>query len=233
VKRGLKLGFGIALCVVGFFTTIFGVAILAVVGPDGRFSIETSASSNTRALVFDAISIRDDLPASGRLSTTLDLEIRSPDRPAFIGVGPTPEVAMYLDEVAVDHVIQVNWPGGVRTEEVPGSREPPPPADEPFWIASDQGTVASIDWTVRGGNWTIVIMNADAARGVDVAGSVAVTLPILGPAGIGLLAIGLIMVVVGVLLTISGSKTPKEPATSVASSVGAGMDPPPPRPDPN
>ena len=91
MKRGLKLGFGIALCVVGFFTTIFGVAILALVGPDGRFAIETSASSHTRALVFDAISIRDDLPASGRLSTTLDLEIRSPDRPAFIGVGPTPE----------------------------------------------------------------------------------------------------------------------------------------------
>jgi hypothetical protein len=230
VKRGLKLGFGIALCVVGFFTTIFGVAVLALVGPDGRFAIETSASSGTRALVFDAISIRDDLPASGRLSTTLDLEIRSPGRPAFLGVGPTPEVAAYLDGVAVDHVVQVNWPGGVRTEEVPGNREPPPPADETFWIASDQGTVATIDWIVRGGDWTIVIMNADAARGVDVAGSVAVTLPILGPAGIGLLAVGLIMLVAGVLLTVSGAKTPKEPISTVAAATNGGTHPPP-RPD--
>jgi hypothetical protein len=233
VKRGLKLGFGITLCVLGFFTSIFAVAILALVGPDGRFTLETDAATETRALVFDAISLREDLPRSGRLAATLSLEVSS-DRTTFLGVGPTPEVARYLRGVEVAHVVQVNWPGGVRTEDVTGARTPTPPADATFWVASDQGSDPSIEWTVRGGDWTIVVMNADAAAGVDVSGAVGVTLPILGPMGIVLAVLGVAMLVAGILLTISGSKMPKAPPGAIPAAPGAGASPPgtaPARPD--
>lgn len=224
MRRGLRLGFGIALCVIGFFTSISGVVLLALVGPDGRFTVESTAVSSTHALVFDAISIRS-LPTSGGLAVTLDLDVRSSGNTAFVGVGPTADVQRYLDDVAFDRVIQVNWAGGVRTEEVEGTRVPSPPADEGFWVASDEGLDASIDWQVASGDWTIVIMNADAAKGVDVAGSASVTVPILGPTGIALLIVGIAMLVAGILLTISGSKMPK-----VQAPVTAPPGPAPPAP---
>ena len=214
--RGVRLGFGIALCVVGFFTTIFGVVLLTLVGPDGRFSIETTAFSDTHALVFDAISIRD-LPRSGGLATTLGLEVHSEGGAAFVGVGPTSEVGRYLDGVAFDRVVQVDWAGGVRTEEVGGAKTPLPPADEAFWVASDEGAEAIIEWRVESGDWTIVIMNADGAEGLEVAGSASITVPLLGPVGVTLFVIGILMLIAGILLTISGSKMPKGAAAPIAA----------------
>ncbi len=232
MKRGLKLGFGIALCVVGFFTTIFGVAILTLVGPDGRFDFETRATSSGYALVFDGISLRADLPRSGSLAATVDIDVRSSDGAVFVGVGPTPEVDRYLEGVAVDRVVQVNWPGNVRSDPVEGTRAPTPPGDEDFWVASDEGADASLDWIVQQGSWTVVIMNADASRAVDVTGDVAVTIPILGTVGIALLLVGLIMVVAGVVLTIAGAKMPKQP-TAATPPAPEGQTPSgaPPRPD--
>jgi hypothetical protein len=228
--RGVRLGFGIALCVVGFFTTVLGVVLLTLVGPDGRFTLETTAFSDTHALVFDAISVRD-LPRTGGLAATLDLEVRSQDGAAFVGVGPTAEVGRYLDGVAFDRVVQVDWAGGVRTEEEVGARNPLPPADEPFWVVSDEGTDAAIEWLVEGGDWTVVIMNADGAAGVEVAGSASVTVPLLGPVGVALFVIGLAMLIAGILLTISGSRMPRGTATAPVSSAGSEGGSPPARPD--
>ncbi|HEY7477538.1 MAG TPA: hypothetical protein VIB62_04800, partial [Actinomycetota bacterium] len=198
MKRGLKLGFGITLCVLGFFTSIFAVAILALVGPDGRFTLETDAATETRALVFDAISLREDLPRSGRLAATLSLEVSS-DRTTFLGVGPTPEVARYLRGVEVAHVVQVNWPGGVRTEDVTGARTPTPPADATFWVASDQGSDPSIEWTVRGGDWTIVVMNADGSQGVAADVGIGAEFDWLIWIAIVLLVVGAVTLLVGAL----------------------------------
>jgi hypothetical protein len=73
---------------------------------------------------------------------------------------------------------------------------------------------------VRDGDWSIVIMNVDASRDVDVSGSVDVDLPILGPIAIGTLLVGLAIVAVGVWLTVSGARTPTAPRGAA-----------PPRPD--
>jgi hypothetical protein len=239
-RRALKLGFGIALLIVGLFTTIAGVALTALVGADGRFELpETTARSRGYALVFDAIYIRGNLATSGSLSATLGIEVRGREgQEIFVGIGPPAEVRDYLGEAAYDRVVRIDWPGGAGTQAIDGAGEPGgPPGDQDWWEASDRGETASLDWTVRDGDWVVVVMNADASRDVDIAGSVAVDLPILGPISIGALLTGLAILIAGVLLTISGAKTapperlaaavPAGPTTPGAALPGA----PPPRPD--
>jgi hypothetical protein len=240
VKRGLKLGFGIPLVLLGLFATLGGVALMVLVGPDGAFTLpETHASSPGNALLFDAIYVRGNLPASGNLSTTVTISARSDEQSIFIGVGPSTEVGSYLHGVSFDRVVQVNWPGGVRTENTPGSRTPPPPGDQPFWEAMDEGTgERTVRWTVSGGDWSIVVMNEDGSRGLDVFGSVEVKLPILGPASVILLVVAILMLAGGIALTVSGARTPKTRTVApgppgAAPTAAAATDTPsaPPRPD--
>jgi hypothetical protein len=216
MKRGLKLGFGIPLVLLGLFATLAGVALMVLVGPDGTFTLpETHASSAGNALLFDAIYIRGNLPASGNLSATVEIAARSDESPVFVGIGPSTRVAAYLRDVSVDRVVQVNWPGGVRTQNTPGSRTPRPPGDQPFWQAMDEGAgERTVQWTVSDGDWSIVVMNEDASRGIDVFGSVEVKVPVLGPASIILLVVAILMLAGGIALTVSGARTPKRRESS-------------------
>ncbi|HTG48078.1 MAG TPA: hypothetical protein VK646_10530 [Actinomycetota bacterium] len=242
MPRGLKLGIGIPLTLIGLFMTIGGIAVMVWVGPDGSFTLpDQRAIGDGNALVFDEIDIDRSLPASGNVATTLDLQVRgNTDKEVFIGVGPAAQVDRYLARVPVDRIVQVNWPGGVKTEAVPGVRQPDgPPMLQSFWTAKAQGSTASIRWTLERGAWTVVIMNADASAAVDVTGTAAVTLPLLGPIGVAVLVIGLIALVAGILLTISGAKTPRTvPAGPPSVPAEGGAQPPPgpsggapPRPD--
>lgn len=244
-KRALKIGFGIAFLVVGLFATIGGVALTSLVGADGRFEMpETTARSRGYALVFDAIYIRGNLPASGTLSATLGIEVRGQDGDVFVGVAPASRVSRYLAGVGYDRVVRIDWPGGAGTEPVLGDGSTPePPGEQTWWESSDQGDTASVSWTVRDGDWAVVVMNADGSRDVDVAGTVEVELPILGPIAIGMLITGLVILLIGVLLTVSGARSPKVTPDVVPASPGteaiAGVPPPrpaagsgpPPRPD--
>lgn len=239
MRRGLKLGLGIPLTLMGLFMTIGGVAVWAWVGPDGSFTLpDARAVGDGKALVFDDIDIDRHLPTSGNLATTLQLSVRGSGEDVFVGVGPSARVARYLRGVPVDRIVQVNWPGGVRTEAVAGSASPDgAPGTKSLWTAQAQGPTPSIRWTLASGAWTVVIMNADASSGVDVTGSASITLPLLGPIGTAVLVVGLALLVAGILLTISGAKTPRSvpaagaPAPVPAVAAPGGADPPPPRPD--
>lgn len=236
-KRALKLGFGIALLVVGLFTTIAGVALTALVGADGRFELpETTARSRGYALVFDAIYVRGNLATSGSLSATLGIEVRGREgREIFVGIASPARVESYLGDAAYDRVVRIDWPGGAGTQAIVGSGEPAgAPGDQDWWEASDLGETASLGWTVRDGDWVVVVMNADASRDVDVAGSVTVDLPILGPISIGALLTGLAILAAGVLLTVSAARTPPPERPTVPAPPTEEGAPPaaaPPRPD--
>lgn len=228
MKRGLKLGIGIPMVLIGFFVTLGGIVLVTMVGLDGSFQLPSMrATSEGHALLFDAIYVRGDLPSSGSFSATLKIEATGEDEALFVGVGPTSGVGDYLAGVKGDRVVQVDWPGEVRTEPLPGGvAVPAPPTGETFWEASESGTgTLNLDWVVTGGDWTIVVMNADGGAGVEVEGNVTVTMPALGPISVALLVFGLVVLVVGALLTISGAKTPR----SVAAPIVAGSAPP--RPD--
>jgi hypothetical protein len=222
VKRGLKLGIGIPLLLVGLFMTLGGVALLVLVGTDGTFNLPaTQGTTSGHALVLETLDLGENLAASGSFAATVGVTIGGHGRDVFVGIGPATDVERYLRGVAFDRIVQVNWPGGMRTEPGhSGSRTPPPPGEQSFWVAKAQGPSASFRWIVAAGDWTMVIMNADGSGGVSVTAAGSLGLPALGPISVGLLVAGLAILVGGILLTISGSKTPKPERAS-----------PPPRPD--
>lgn len=223
MRRGLKLGMGIPAVVIGLFVTIGGVVLMVLVGPDGRFTLpRNEAESSGHALIFDALSLRG-MATSGSTAATVHLSVeQSGTGPVFVGIGPSAQVQAYLQGVATDRIVQVNWPGGVRTERLPGasSRQPGPPAGQRFWVASDQGTAAAFDWVAASGDWTVVVMNANASEPVRVTGSVTLSVPALGPICVALLLVGLVLLIGGSLLTASGARMPTRRSAS-----------PPPRPD--
>jgi hypothetical protein len=221
MKRGLKLGFGIPLVLLGLFMTIGGIALVVLVGTDGSFTLpETQGNSSGHALVLETLDLGEALPSSGSFAATVGVTVKGNDGDVFVGIGPAADVARYLDHVQVDRIVQVNWPGGMRTETEPGTRRPTPPYTRSFWVAKAHGTPATLRWPVAAGDWTLVIMNASGGAPVSVLASGSISLPALGPIGIGLLVAGLVILAGGVLLTISGAKTP---------SARKGV--PPPRPD--
>jgi hypothetical protein len=220
VKRGLKLGFGIPMVLVGLFMTLGGVALLVLVGTDGTFTLPSqAATTSANALVLETLDLGANLPSSGSFSATVGVTISGRDGDVFVGIGPASDVARYLRGVRTDRIVQVNWPGGMRTEpDQGGHRTPPPPDAQPFWVAQAKGATANLTWIVAPGDWTLVIMNANGSANVDVTASGSLRLPALGPVGVILLGVGLAILIGGVLLTISGAKTPKAQST-------------PPRPD--
>jgi hypothetical protein len=247
VRRGLKLGFGIPLLLVGFFVTMGGIALTALFGPDGTVTIsDITLAGGGHAILLDGILIRNNLPSGGGFSATLTLDVRSDADSIFVGVGPTDDVIAYLDGTAIDQVNEFNWPNDVRTEQVPGTGSPRPPGTQGFWSASDEGAgVRSVKWTVTRGDWSVVVMNSDATQDVDVSASASLRLPVVGPLGIALLVLGLVALGAGVLLTVSGARTPTTvaagapvigvPAAPGSPPPGPSGEPPsgapPPRPD--
>ena len=252
--RGLKLGFGIPLLIVGVIATLFGVALMVIFGLDGRFRTpETRVQTDGAALVFDSVTIRGRLPEEGSLAITIGIEVRS-DSEVFVGVARAGDIQTYLQGVPIDLVQELEMSNAtLKTVSIPGNRSPKPPGDVSFWLESDEGSGArSVDWTVSAGDWRVVIMNADGSRGLDVTGSASVQLAVLGWVSAGVLIFGLLVLVAGFVLTVAGTRTPKPVAAAsrapepphnapTAGSSGtqppagtgtsSGMPPPPTRPD--
>ena len=106
----------------------------------------------------------------------------------FVGIGPSPTVDRYLAASAHDEVVDVTGSGAPRYRRADGELQPPPPAIQPFWVAAASGPGEQrLDWDVSEGAWTVVVMNADASRGVAVRTAVGVRIGILLPIGLGLL----------------------------------------------
>ncbi|HZD03426.1 MAG TPA: hypothetical protein VE173_00865 [Longimicrobiales bacterium] len=162
-------------------------------------------------------------------------------RSVFIGIAPAADVSGYLDGVA--HTV-ITDPGhgpfggpylsdeGVWYREEPGGSPATPPDEQPFWAASVSGPGAqTLNWTVREGEWTIVVMHPDASRGLAVDGTVGVKAGFLLPLGIGLLVLGLLVVMGGTLMVVAGARSkprhgPEEAEESASdkpmSGAGAG-----------
>ena len=89
-----------------------------------------------------------------------------------MGIAPTSAVDEYLGGAAHDEITDWNANLAAITEleytTHQGTAPPGPPGTEGFWVASVEGTgLQTLDWTIEPGDWTAVIMNADASPGVS------------------------------------------------------------------
>jgi hypothetical protein len=112
------------------------------------------------------------------------------DRPVFVGIGSAQDVDRYL--AGVERSVVTSLERRPRYVQLAGEAPGSPPGSESFWVASTSGAgEQTLEWEPESGDWRVVVMNADASRGVAAELSLGAELDPLLWIGIGLLLAGL------------------------------------------
>ncbi len=151
----------------------------------------------------------------GRLATIqLRGSSEEPGKEIFIGIGPTADVSDYLAGTSYDVVTDVNFdPFRVDYRREAGNLAPEPPGTQSFWAASSEGaSTQTLRWEFDQGNWSAVVMNADASPGVVVDVSVGAKVGYILWIGLGVLVIGAVILAGAAVLIYFGARKPTAPA---------------------
>jgi hypothetical protein len=208
--------FGTVLGLIGTGLVAAGIAFTAASAlqrDDGFFTSPTETFSvGSYALTSPGLDVAGDLKSSTGAPfdiATLRLQATSndPNGAIFIGIAPQADVDAYLSRVHHSELRNVRFsPFSVQYRDVAGSQTPGEPAARSFWTESASGAgTQHVDWTLRSGNWSVVVMNADASPGVTVNLAAGVHSGLILPLAIGLLISGAVLFLVGVALTVIGA----------------------------
>lgn len=199
------LGLGMLLGGVGVFIAE-GIAR----DDDGYYdSGEERFTSDTYAITTDEIDL--DLGPGDWVSDELLGFLRvgvtgAEGEPVFVGIARESDLERYLAGVRHDVLADLDE-DAPQFERREGDRRPRPPGREDFWVASSEGEGAQeVEWEVESGVWSIAVMNADAAPGVDFDAELGVKVGWVIWVGVGLFVVGLILTATGVLLILAISR---------------------------
>ncbi|NVM94235.1 DUF4389 domain-containing protein [Arthrobacter wenxiniae] len=240
---------GVVALVVGVVLALLGVGgvvgataasvVMSQQGPDGYLSSPVREFSTTsHALTSPPARIESGgLPFDlGRIR--LSAASTAPGGQVFIGIGPKTAVENYLSGVHTTEITGVaTSPFRVHYRDVPGDSVPTAPAGQHFWTVSAAGPgTQQLTMDLSGGDWVLVIMNADAGAGVTVNLQGAVHSELLGsmtPAlwigGILLLLMGTALIVLGAIILGRGAPHPLSGERDAAALTPAGVGPYPAR----
>ncbi len=152
--------------------------------------------------------------------------------PLFLGIGRTADVQEYLSGVAYDEVTNVGWfSSSAEYLHYEGGAPSSPPGQQTFWVAQQEGQgTQTLQWDVRGGDWTAVVMNGDATAPVEASVSLGARLGFLFPLGIGMTVAGVVLLAVGITLVVLGARRRREPPQpgypAGQAPYGPGQQPP-------
>ena len=120
----------------------------------------------------------------------------------FIGVAEESDVKAYLSGVEYDEITQFDiYPYRVDYRNHTGTSEPAVPTSETFWTALTHGAgTQTLEWELETGNYVLVLMNTDGSAGVDLSTVVGAKVPMLFGVGVGLLAGGVVALIIGSLM---------------------------------
>ncbi len=217
------LGSLAALAAVGL---IFGGAVLAWAygtqrDAEGFLTSPTYELTTTNyALVsgdVDLASRPGDWWPSGVATIKLDIA-RTDGGPVFVGIGPATDVAGYLSGVATDEITDLGASStDVTYRATEGAAPAAPPANEAFWTVSATGPgLQTLEWDLAQGEWTVVVMNADASPLVAVDAEAGARVGVLLGIAIGLLLFGLVLGAGGAALLVWATR--KQPAEGEAAA---------------
>lgn len=115
------------------------------------------------------------------------------ERPVFLGIAREIDVNRYL--LGVGHAELTDFTDGrPQYDAHPGRAPKKPPSARDFWVAESEGSGEQrLDWDAESGIWSVVVMNADAARGISVDAEVGAKIDWLIWAGVGLTVVGLVL----------------------------------------
>ena len=140
----------------------------------------------------------------------------------FVGVASTSSVETYLDGVAHTTMAPENAFGDRHLAVCAASGGHAPaarPASLPIWTTYSQGQGEQIiSWPFEEGDWTVVIMRADATRGLDVKVNAAATIPAIGLALPTLLIVAGALLLFGLSLLVGSRSTPADDPTSTQTT---------------
>jgi uncharacterized membrane protein len=216
---------GAFLALVGFVMLISGVFLLGFTGilSDDSGFVQTSTrsvSTSGYAVVSPDLELNigpndwDWAPSGNELA--FRIKASAIDSSAvFVGIGPSSEVAAYLEGVAYDEVTNYAWTSSqVDYRHFDGGAPSSLPGEQTFWVASVQGPGdQDLRWNISDGDWTGVVMNADASAPVAVNLSLGARFGLLTPIGIALVVAGVVLLAGGIVLIVLGARRPREART--------------------
>jgi len=216
---------GSLLALGGLGSVAGGAAVLVVNSharnADGMLSTPTETfSSDGYALQFGTADIgwvNGSGTAGGNWLGEVQIRAKSTstDVQVFVGIGREPAVSQYLSGVRSDRVTSIRAFPFSASYQQQGSAQPSVlPGTQDFWVASASGVgQQTVSWNAEPGRWVLVVMNADGSAPVTADISLAATVPALAPVGwvligvgIGLVALGTVLIVVGIVSARSRAK---------------------------
>jgi hypothetical protein len=218
----------IALIVAGSLASLVALGLLAIsalafVGEsqkdgDGYLSTHTHQfEGGTRALATENLDVDLDagnfvLDSEDLGKVRLEVESRN-DKPVFVGIARTSDVASYLAGVSHTTITDVDTsPFDADYSDHAGDRRPVAPADSHIWAASEHGSgKQTLHWDIEDGDYSVVVMNADGSRGVDADVSAGANIPFLDEIGWSALGSGGFVLVSGLALLVMGIRRPGNP----------------------
>ncbi|MHA7304211.1 DUF4389 domain-containing protein [Arthrobacter sp. TMN-49] len=205
----LVLGTFLAMLGVGgIFGGVASAVVTSLQGADGYFNSPTRGfSTSSHALTSPPAQIGVNTIPFDLGTIRINAAATTPGGQVFIGIGPRAEVEHYLQGVHTTEITGIrSSPFRVSYSDVPGSAVPTPPAAQRFWAVQSSGAGAQqVTMDVRSGNWVVVIMNADATAGVNVAMRAGFHSDLFGTLTAALLIGGLVFLIFGVGLTVIGA----------------------------
>ena len=250
-QRGASWSVGhILLAVFGSIVALLGVALLGAGGTalwadltqrddDGYLTTRTEPfETETFAITSESIDLLEGGDAGEWLLTEgvlgkVRITGESAGNDVFIGIGRTDDVDSYLDGVEHDQVRDIDFdPFSVEYRRFPGGEPAGPPGEQDFWAASASGSGRqSAVWEAESGDWTVVVMNTDASRGVTADLSAGAEADFLIWVAIGLIIAGALILAGGVTMIVVGARgatargaaaVPATPAGGAVAVAAAG-----------
>ena len=206
---------------IGLALLVGGIAVLAAYAferdDDGYISTDKHRlDSATHAITSQDIDLGEEAVKWAPDEVLGDVRIQvEAARPAFVGIGPDAAVDRYLADVAYDELVDFHG-DDPEFELHEGGKPRTAPETQDFWVAQSEGTgEQELTWDAEFGRWQVVVMNADAARGVDVEADVGVKLDWALWVGLGMFVVGLLMSGCAVaVIVLLGRRTSRPPASA-------------------
>lgn len=233
VGRIVALVLGICLLLPGLGLLAGGGALLWVeqVDRNGQGFLHSTPESFATpgyALSSERIDLAtgaDWLPASVALGKVQVDVTGAKGSPIFVGIAPVDAATAYLAGVRHTVITDLGLNSSGSGTLVPGGAPAGPPGAQTFWASQASGAGSQqLTWSPEKGNWTLVVMNADASAVVAVQAGVGATVPALGSIAWFVLILGLVVSLIGVLLIVLASR---RRADHPATPTGGWSVPPP------
>ena len=187
-RRVVSLVVGAVLAVIALGAGLSGAALAAAelgTRDDDGFLMSPSESLTTSTYAIASSRLQVDLDTAGPvLPKTLlgDAKLTATPwngKPVFLGIAPTSRARAYL--AGVEHTTLMDLADSDPVYRTTGGSAPAAvPAQMDFWAAQSSGPgPQQITWPVEDGDWTVVVMNADASPDIAVEAAAGAEVPAL------------------------------------------------------